>query len=90
LPADCNASSAPLVGQRPTAIFISGSCRSRRDASRIRHEMFEMGDGAGLGRSLWASSPPVDDGHPQSAAAGHEIPRLRNVLMALSVGAFGQ
>jgi hypothetical protein len=26
---DCEASGAPVIGQRPTATFISGSCRSR-------------------------------------------------------------
>jgi hypothetical protein len=86
---DCDASGAPLVRKRPTAIFISGSCRSRRDASRIRHEMFEMVmarvSAAHFGLAHRPSTMAL-----QSAAAGHGIPRLRNVLMALSVGAFGQ
>jgi hypothetical protein len=30
---DCEASGAPLIGQRQTAIFTSGPCRSRSMAS---------------------------------------------------------
>ena len=68
---------------------LANAMPDRRDASRIRHEMFEMVmarvSAAHFGLAHRPSTMAL-----QSAAAGHGIPRLRNVLMALSVGAFGQ
>src|SRR5277367_3472998 len=77
---DCEASAAPLSGQRPTASFISGSCRKRQLLDTIapnRREDPELGK---------VRADRIDDG---SLLTDEEMPGAMKRQTALLFGRLG-